>query len=78
MCVVSMISDHYMPRWPQPLLYPPPPIIYKDILELIEKARKYDELTGQPACPSPDKAKWVEEMYKMGNTTYSISSSISV
>lgn len=62
MCVVSMVTDHYMPKWPQPAQMSPS--IYKDIMELIRKAQEYDRMTGQPECPAPEKAKWLEEFEK--------------
>lgn len=60
MCVVSMVSDHYMQRFPQPTQMSPQ--IYEDIMELIRKAKEYDRMTGQPDCPTDTKRKWISDM----------------
>lgn len=63
MCVVSMVTDHYMKRWPQPTHIRPD--IYHDIEELIRKARAYDVMTGQPDCPAEDKNEWLRKFYEI-------------
>jgi hypothetical protein len=30
----------------------------------VEKARKFDELTGEPDCEDPEKTAWMEAMQK--------------
>ena len=69
MCVVSMISDHYMDRWPQPWQTPWPhsplsPREYEDYQELLRKAKLYDEMTGQKDCPDPKKVEWQRDLEK--------------
>lgn len=63
MCVVSMVTQHYFDRWPQPNMLPY--YIYPDMAELIRKARLYDIMTNQPDCPDLEKAKWLEEVQKL-------------
>jgi hypothetical protein len=58
-----MVTDHYMPRWPQPTNISPH--IYYDIQELLRKAEEYDRMTGQPKCPAPDKQKWLDDFYRV-------------
>ncbi len=60
MCAVSMVTDVSMQRWPNP--YHVPWVDYSFIKELIRKAEEYDRMTGQPDCPSPDKAKWWKDL----------------
>lgn len=65
MCFVSMVSQHYFDQWPSPNHFPPDR--YMDFQELIKKARKYDEMTGQKDCPDPAKDQWkkaVEEFMR--------------
>ena len=62
MCVVSMISEHYMHKWPTfPPQVPVPPQEWYDYTELLRKAAEYDKRTGQPDCPDPQKVKWQKE-----------------
>lgn len=61
MCVVSMVTDHYMQQWPTPSHMSPS--IYRDIEELIRKAKDYDRIHNQPECPAPDKQKWLEDFW---------------
>lgn len=66
MCVVSMITDEYMRKWPYiPTTDPwwtPKPVITPEehdwFKQLIKKAEEYDKRTGQPDCPDPEKVKW--------------------
>lgn len=70
MCVVSMISDHYMRKWPQPSYVPN----YEDYLnykELLRKAAEYDRITKQPECPSQDKIDWQKQLDEAFNKKYS-------
>jgi len=51
--------------WPFPNVAPSPdPLPTKEeweaFWELVEKARKFDELTGQPDCEDPQKSEWVK------------------
>lgn len=54
------------PQVPRPFIatpYNPDPnkllVDMKEYHELLEKAKKLDELLGQPDCPEPDKAAWI-------------------
>lgn len=60
MCVVSMIHDYHRERWPDPIEWDPTK--WLGYQELLEKARKYDELMKQPDCPDPEKEKWAKEL----------------
>jgi hypothetical protein len=67
MCVVSMISGHYMQKWPYipPTTYPwPQPTIpeWNEYQELLRKAREYDRIMSQPDCPDPAKEDWNKKM----------------
>ncbi len=56
MCLVSAITDYAMKQWPHPVYYPPGQ--YQEYLDILEKARKWDELTGQKDCVDPVKDAW--------------------
>jgi hypothetical protein len=72
--MISMVFDSGRQIWPQPdfpnpNIFPsnpqpveriPTPEEWAAFLELVEKARKFDEMTGQPDCEDPDKALWFE------------------
>ncbi len=60
MCSYSMVIGHYQDKWPNPINVPP--IIWPDIQELAEKARKYDELMAQKDCPDPKKEEWMRQL----------------
>ena len=72
MCVYSMVSDHFMHRWPRPWSPPAPmfpempgvptPQEYEDYQELLRKAKLYDQMTGQPDCPAPEKLEWEKRL----------------
>lgn len=72
MCVVSMISDHYMRKWPViPTNYPdtifpsktwPNHVEWDEYQELIRKAREYDKIHNQPDCQDLEKIKWEKAM----------------
>lgn len=70
MCVVSMISDMAMRRWPEPI-YPIGinPTDYTWLKELIRKAEEYDKLNSQPDCPTDDKKAWLDKFYSNRATT---------
>lgn len=58
MCVVSMILDHGR-------AYPPEHWTHqatRDYLELIRKAKAYDEMTKQPDCEDPDKVQLLKDI----------------
>lgn len=63
MCVVSMVSGHFQDNYASPLTFPPQ--IYPDYLELIRKAKLYDEMTNQKDCPDPKKVEWQNELEKI-------------
>ncbi len=66
MCVVSMVHNHF-----EPLIAPltPNDIDVVDILDSFMKAREaakvVDELTGQPDCVDPEKAKLIERVAEL-------------
>jgi hypothetical protein len=77
MCTLSMIYDYGRQVWPQQPYVPnpspgtvptftvpkvPTPEEWAAFLELVEKARKFDEMTNQPDCEDPEKGKWMEEV----------------
>lgn len=68
MCAVSAISDVYMHQWPNWQQFPP--IHYPLYTEILEKARKYDEMTKQPDCPDPKKLEWQRQLEKYMRDTY--------
>ena len=71
MCVVSMLSDWGHRQWPS---YPPilpsyvPTYIgpsreeWEEFKELLKKATKFDEVSGQPDCVDPKKQEWMKEI----------------
>lgn len=61
MCVVSMVTDHYMKKWPQPA-YVPSIEDYINFRELVRKAAEYDKITNQPNCPDAEKIDWQKEL----------------
>ena len=71
MCVVSNVIAAGQQIWsnnpPPPLsvTYPPAPRIptaaeWAAFVELVEKARKFDELANQADCEDPEKTAWME------------------
>lgn len=57
MCAVSMVYDYGRDRildWNRPGI-----IQFK---KLVEEAKKFDEVTNQPDCEDPEKAKFMEEL----------------
>ena len=65
MCVVSMITEHYWRQYPNPVYYPRDK--YRDMEELIRKAREYDRIMNQPDCPDPVKADWYKQVIEKMN-----------
>jgi hypothetical protein len=63
MCVVSMVTQHYWERFPQPSLFPINQ--YKDFMEILRKAAEYDRIMNQPDCPDPMKQDWLDQV-KLG------------
>lgn len=70
MCTVSMVSDHYMERFPNPFTFPP--VLYPDYAELLRKAKLYDEMTKQKDCPAPEKIEWQLEVEKFMREKYGL------
>lgn len=76
MCAVSMIYDYGRQVWPwNPTPLPPNPPTYvvnpvptqeqwDAFLELVEKAKKFDEMTHQADCEDPEKAEWMRAIEK--------------
>ena len=62
MCTYCAIVGEGMRQWPQPQVFPVQ--YWPDYNELVEKARKYDELTGNKDCEGADKLKWFKELSK--------------
>jgi len=72
MCAVSMVFDYGYknPPWNWPT-YPNQPLpdsdawkSIKKYLEMIEKAKEFDEASKQPNCEDPKKAEFMEEVLK--------------
>lgn len=68
MCVVSMVSDHYLDKWTckrdwqinNPGIYPPyersvTPEEIEEFRRLLERAREYDKKHNQPDCELQEK-----------------------
>lgn len=71
MCVVSMITDHYIDKWKElkpPIEWPYNNPITQDEIEelrkLLEKAKEYDKKTGQPDCELDSKRQALKEIAK--------------
>ncbi len=58
MCSVSVISDYGrnipIQQWTPPA--------WSEYQELLEKARKFDEIAAQPDCVDPAKEAWMREV----------------
>lgn len=52
MCVVSMVSDHYFQKYPQPIQWTWP--TWTEYQELKRKAELYDKRTNQADCEKGD------------------------
>ncbi len=61
MCAVSMVTQHYYDKYPNPSTFPE--WKFGDYFELVRKAKLYDELTGQKDCPEPVKQQWHDAVY---------------
>ena len=55
-----MVMGHYQQQFPQVQYFPQS--IYPDYLELVRKAKLYDEMMKQPDCPDPKKEAWHREL----------------
>src|SRR5262245_24767074 len=64
MCVLSMVMDYYKPK-----IFNTDEAdfkkLVKDIKEAVDAAKKVDELTGQPDCVDPEKAKLMERVAEL-------------
>lgn len=58
MCVTSAILDYGR----QQPYYSWTPPTWQEYQDLLEKARKWDELAHQPHCEDPDKERWMKEV----------------
>lgn len=81
MCVVSMISDHYLDKWNLPKSFPPnttytyPAVtrsefeeLKKEVLEmkiLLQKAIEYDIKNDEPDCHIDDKVAILKKVAEM-------------
>jgi hypothetical protein len=70
MCAVSMIVDHFRDRYPQPQYFPQP--VYPDYMELVRKARLYDEMMKQKDCPKPEAEEWAAQLEKIMKEKYGL------
>lgn len=70
MCVTSMITDHYMQNYPAPMNFPT--WQWPTYQELMDKARKYDEMMAQKACPDPSKIQWQQELERVMKERYGL------
>lgn len=67
MCVVSMVTEHYIDKWgqrtsawPQPTIIVTPSISQEEVDEfrkLLDRAREYDKRNNEPDCELADKKK---------------------
>lgn len=80
MCVLSMVVGHYYERYPfmQPQSAPQrlgdyfPPQSYPDFMDLVRKARLYDELNNQKDCPDPKKEEWLKQLESFMRERYGL------
>lgn len=70
MCVTSMITQHYMQQFPQPLTFPV--FEWPNYQELLRKAKLYDEMTGQKDCPDDAKTQWALELERVLKDRYGL------
>lgn len=70
MCTVSMVVGHFQGQYQIPQTFPP--IMYPDYMELVRKARLYDELMNQKDCPDPAKEKWHTDLAKFMREKYGL------
>jgi hypothetical protein len=76
-----MIMDYYYDKWNQPNYYPPAYPVYvqpaspltqeeiNDLRELLKRAKKYDEETGQKDCELEAKKEKLRQLAKELNVT---------
>ena len=63
MCVYSVVSDYYRDRiWPNPKDQEISWDEYQKYLEVIDAAKKVDELHHQPDCVKPEVAEWERDV----------------
>lgn len=60
MCAVSAITQYGQLTWPYPDTIPIDHM--KHYRDMVEKAKKFDELTGQPDCEKPENKQWLKEV----------------
>lgn len=66
-----MVTQHYFDQYPRYQEFPA--WKYGDYMELVRKAKLYDELTGQKDCPEPKKQEWHESLIsRMHGTTWQV------
>jgi hypothetical protein len=70
MCTVSMIVDHFRDRYPSPQQMPQ--MIYPDYMELVRKAKLYDEMMKQADCPKPEAEAWMTQIEKFMREKYGL------
>ena len=68
MCVTSMVMQTYFDQYPVPTQFPAHQ--WPTYQELMEKARKYDEMMKQPDCPDLVKHQWHEELTRFMRERY--------
>ncbi len=62
MCVVSMVSDHYREKYPQPVQWNWP--TWQEYQELKRKAAEYDRIMKQPHCEKGDLEEFERKIEK--------------
>lgn len=77
MCVMSMVVDYYKPQFDryvysgqnQIVIYPDAQPdwgkLVREFREAIQAAKRVDDLTGQPDCVDPEKAKLTERVAEL-------------
>jgi hypothetical protein len=70
MCMVSAVTGWGQTSFPNPLDFPHP--LYPNYRELVEKARKYDELMKQQDCPNPEKDAWQKQLEQIMEEKYGL------
>ena len=61
MCAYSMVADHYRQRTVDEWDFTK----WQDYQELVRKAKKYDEMTGQKECQLDEKIEWERTIEKV-------------
>lgn len=62
MCMVCMVTQGYMDRFPLPIFFPP--LEYVPFQKELETAREKDIIDGAPDCPSAEKLEWQRAVEK--------------